>query len=86
MIRSLYDPKASTLIDEALVLYFPQPRTFTGEDLVELHLHGGKAIIKAALNSIQGLRDSERDIRMAMPGEFSRRAFQNGKMDLLKLA
>ena len=85
MIRSLYDPKASTLIDEALVLYFPQPRTFTGEDLVELHLHGGKAIIKAALNSIQGLRDSERDIRMAMPGEFSRRAFQNGKMDLLKL-
>ncbi|KAG0685959.1 mitochondrial splicing system protein [Kluyveromyces marxianus] len=85
MLRTLSDPKTSTFIDEALVLYFPQPKTFTGEELVELHLHGGKAIIKAALKSIQELRSEERDIRMAMPGEFSRRAFQNGKMDLLKL-
>ncbi|CDO94534.1 unnamed protein product [Kluyveromyces dobzhanskii CBS 2104] len=85
MIRSLYDPNSSTLIDDALVLFFPQPRTFTGEDIVELHLHGGKAIIKSALKTIQGLRDADKNIRMAMPGEFSRRAFQNGKMDLLKL-
>lgn len=85
MLRKLSDPRTGVLIDEALILYFPQPRTFTGEDLVELHLHGGKAIIKAALNCISSLNSPTSEIRMAMPGEFSRRAFQNGKMDLLKL-
>lgn len=66
------------VIDRGLVLYFPGPHSFTGEDCAEFHVHGGMAVIAAmlsALSSIQGLRSAE-------PGEFSRRAFENGKMDL----
>ena len=85
MVRSLYDPSSGVMLDEAIAIYFPQPKTYTGEDIVELHLHGGKAIVRAALKTIQSLNGPDREIRMAMPGEFSRRAFQNGKMDLLKL-
>jgi tRNA modification GTPase len=65
-------------IDRALVLRFPRPRSATGEDIVELHLHGGRAVIsavKSALSSIEGLREAE-------PGEFTRRAFENGRIDL----
>ena len=66
------------LLDEALVLWFPGPRTATGEDLAELHCHGGRAVIAAvelALADIAGLRRAE-------PGEFTRRAFANGRIDL----
>lgn len=67
-----------TLIDRALVLYFAAPDSFTGEDVVEFHLHGGRAIIKAVINALQSLSN----FRLAEPGEFTRRAFENGKMDL----
>lgn len=66
------------LLDEALVLWFPGSNTATGEDLAELHCHGGRAVIAAierALSSIDGLRTAE-------PGEFTRRAFVNGRIDL----
>ncbi len=66
------------VLDEALALWFPGPRTATGEDLVELHCHGGRAVLDAvqcALLAIPGLRAAE-------PGEFTRRAFANGRMDL----
>ncbi|XUU61386.1 tRNA uridine-5-carboxymethylaminomethyl(34) synthesis GTPase MnmE [Erythrobacter sp. HA6-11] len=66
------------LLDEALLLWFPGPNTATGEDLAELHCHGGRAVIAAveeALGAIKGLRKAE-------PGEFTRRAFANGRMDL----
>jgi tRNA modification GTPase len=66
------------LLDSALVIRFPGPNSATGEDLVELHLHGGRATIaavSAALAQIPGLRSAE-------PGEFTRRAFENGRMDL----
>jgi tRNA modification GTPase len=66
------------LLDEALMLWFPGPNTATGEDLVELHCHGGRAVIAAvegALASLPGLRRAE-------PGEFTRRAFANGRIDL----
>ncbi|MBV7258568.1 tRNA uridine-5-carboxymethylaminomethyl(34) synthesis GTPase MnmE [Erythrobacter crassostreae] len=66
------------VLDEALVLWFPGPRTATGEDLAELHCHGGRAVLSAvqeALNSIDGLAPAE-------PGEFTRRAFANGRIDL----
>jgi tRNA modification GTPase len=66
------------LLDSALVIRFPGPNSATGEDLVELHLHGGRATIaavSAALAQIPGLRPAE-------PGEFTRRAFENGRMDL----
>ncbi|MET1756917.1 tRNA uridine-5-carboxymethylaminomethyl(34) synthesis GTPase MnmE [Novosphingobium sp. RD2P27] len=76
-VRRLADGDNATL-DHALVLWFPGPATATGEDLVELHLHGGRAVITAvenALGAIPGLRRAE-------PGEFTRRAFANGRIDL----
>ena len=65
------------LIDEALVLRFIAPRSYTGEDSAELHLHGGRAVIEAASMALIAL-----GLRPAEPGEFTRRAFQNGRMDL----
>ena len=67
-----------TVLDEALVLWFPGPKTATGEDLLELHCHGGRAVVAAIeseLSSFKGLRKAE-------PGEFTRRAFANGRIDL----
>jgi tRNA modification GTPase len=74
----LIDPVSEELLDEALAIYFPGPASFTGEDVVELHVHGGRAVIAGitdALNSIRG-------VRMAEAGEFTRRAFDNDKLDL----
>ena len=65
-------------IDDALVLWFPAPRSFTGEDCAEFHVHGGRAIVAALLASLASLSVT----RLAEPGEFSRRAFLNGKLDL----
>jgi tRNA modification GTPase len=75
-LRALRD--GGTLLDEALVLWFPGPQAATGEDLAELHLHGGRAVVagvERALEAISGLRRAE-------PGEFTRRAFANGRIDL----
>lgn len=77
-LRTLLDPKGGKRLDRALVIVFSAPRSFTGEDVVELHLHGGRAVtegVLAALGDMPGLRPAE-------PGEFSRRAFDNGKLDL----
>jgi tRNA modification GTPase len=65
------------LIDEALVLWMPGTANYTGEDSAELHLHGGPAIVEAAIGALAGL-----GLRLAEPGEFTRRAFQNGRLDL----
>ncbi len=67
-------------IDEALILPFKAPRSFTGEDVVEYHVHGGRAVIQDLLETLAHLPGH----RMAEPGEFTRRAFENGKMDLTK--
>ncbi|MDB5458960.1 MAG: tRNA modification GTPase TrmE, partial [Caulobacteraceae bacterium] len=64
-------------LDEALVLWLPGPGSFTGEDSAELHLHGGRASVEAVTAALADL-----GLRLAEPGEFSRRAFQNGKLDL----
>ncbi len=64
-------------IDQALVLRFPAPNSYTGEDCAELHLHGGRAVVEAAGEALVAL-----DLRPADPGEFTRRAFENGRMDL----
>jgi tRNA modification GTPase len=77
-LAKLRDPATGTVLDEGLALWFPGPRSETGEDMVELHLHGGRAVIAAtlaALGRIDGLRP-------AGPGEFTRRALENGRMDL----
>jgi tRNA modification GTPase len=77
-LARLRDPASEQVIDEALVLWLPGPRTEVGEDMAELHLHGGRAVIAAtlaALGRLDGFRPAE-------PGEFTRRAFANGKLDL----
>ncbi len=77
--RDLYDPENGDLIDRAMVVRFAGPRSFTGEDMVELHMHGGRAVIEG----IYTVLAAQQGTRLADPGEFSRRAFQNGKIDLL---
>jgi tRNA modification GTPase len=71
------DPK-SEVIDEALALWFPAPHSETGEDMAELQLHGGRAIVAVVLDALAGIEGC----RMAEPGEFTRRAFENGRLDL----
>jgi tRNA modification GTPase len=74
----LRDPATGEVLDEALVLWFPAPHSFTGENVAELQLHGGRAVVAGVLEALGGLDG----LRPAEPGEFSRRAFVNGKMDL----
>ena len=64
-------------MDRALVLYFPGPDSYTGEDVAEFHVHGGTAVVGALLTELNAL-----GLRLAEPGEFTRRAFENGKLDL----
>jgi tRNA modification GTPase len=77
-LRRLHDPASGAAIDRGLVLWFPGPASATGEDVLELHLHGGRAVmadLMGVLASLPGLRPAD-------PGEFSRRAFLHGRMDL----
>jgi tRNA modification GTPase len=76
--RSIRNPITGEALDEALVIWFPAPNSFTGEDVVELHLHGGRSVVDGVLDVLGGLDG----YRLAEPGEFTRRAFENGKMDL----
>ncbi|KAG9195706.1 tRNA modification GTPase [Alternaria panax] len=93
-LRKLYapslPPSPATILDSgALVLYFPAPNTVTGEDVLELHVHGGPAIVRAVLAAIpecskisEGSELMRNQIRYAEPGEFTRRAFANNRMNL----
>ena len=74
----IHDPEDDGPLDQALVLWFPGPRSFTGEDVLELHVHGGTGVIAAVTRALQALPG----LRLAEPGEFSRRAFLNGRFDL----
>ncbi len=77
-LKAIRDPASGEIIDRSLIIWFPGPQSFTGEDMAELHVHGGRAVTEAvftALASFEGLRPAE-------PGEFARRAFANGKLDL----
>ena len=67
-------------LDEALVIFFKGPKSYTGEDVMELHVHGGRAVIEAVINILQ----KQEGFRIAEPGEFTKRAVLNGKMDLTK--
>ena len=76
-----YDPKNGSIIDpEALLLWFPKPNSYTGEDLAELQIHGSNAVINALLKVLS----EQKNCRLAEPGEFTKIAFQNDKIDLLK--
>ena len=90
VVRSLYEPRSQpspeTLLDSsALILYFPGPKTVTGEDVLELHVHGGPAIVKAVLGAIPKCSSTASTIRYAEPGEFTKRAFLNDRLDLTQV-
>ena len=74
----LREPASREVIDEALALWFPAPASETGEDVAELQLHGGHAVVAGVLRALSAVEDC----RLAEPGEFTRRAFENGKLDL----
>ncbi|HRK23347.1 MAG TPA: tRNA uridine-5-carboxymethylaminomethyl(34) synthesis GTPase MnmE [Beijerinckiaceae bacterium] len=80
-LRSIRDPKTGGVLDRGIVLFFSGPNSQTGEDVGELHCHGGPAVVAAMLRALGSLPG----LRMAEPGEFARRAVFNGKMDLLDL-
>jgi tRNA modification GTPase len=80
-LRRIRDPQTGETIDDGLVLWFGAPRTETGEDMAEFHVHGGPAIVKAML-AVLGRQPG---CRLAEPGEFARRAFANGKLDLAQV-
>ena len=77
-LRTFRHPATGDVIDQGLILRFDRPASSTGEDLVELHCHGGRAVIDALLDALGGLDG----FRLAEPGEFTRRAFANGQIDL----
>ena len=79
-LRKINNINTSELIDEGIILWFPGPESYTGEDMAEIHIHGGKAVIQALLNTISKIKNC----RLAEPGEFTKIAFQNGKINLLK--
>jgi tRNA modification GTPase len=78
VLRRFTNPDGNGELDRGLLLWFPAPHSFTGEDVAELHLHAGRAVLRAVVEALarcKGLRPAE-------PGEFTRRAFENGKLDL----
>jgi tRNA modification GTPase len=79
--RSIRHPKTGEVIDRGVVLWFPAPKSFTGEDVAELQIHGGRAVTVAVLDALALIPDA----RLAEPGEFARRAFENGKIDLAEV-
>src|SRR3954464_15668582 len=80
-LARLRDPQSGEGLDEALALWFPGPHSETGEDMAELQLHGGRAVVAAVLAAL-GKLDG---FRLAEPGEFTRRAFENGRLDLTQV-
>src|SRR5690348_6891261 len=76
--RRLLHDAAGQPIDDAVVLWFPGPASATGEDVAEFHVHGGRAVLATLFNTISIIPNT----RAAEPGEFTRRAFENGKLDL----
>ena len=79
-LRKINNINTSELIDEGIIIWFPGPQSYTGEDMAEIHIHGGKAIVLALQNEISKIEN----FRLAAPGEFTKKAFQNGKINLLK--
>ena len=79
-LRKINNINTSELLDEGIIIWFPGPESYTGEDMAEIHIHGGKAVILAVQNEISRIKNC----RFAEPGEFTKLAFQNGKINLLK--
>ena len=73
-LRKINNINTSELIDEGIILWFPGPESYTGEDMAEIHIHGGKAVILAVQNEISKIKKC----KLAEPGEFTKLAFNNG--------
>lgn len=87
LLKSLYTKPDNVLLDKAIVVFFQGPHSYTGEDMLELHLHGSKSVSNALFSTLSSINNKKAgvNIRMAEPGEFSKRGFLNGKMDLTEL-
>ena len=79
-LRKINNINTSELIDEGIIIWFPGPESYTGEDMAEIQVHGGKAVVLALQNEIAKIKNC----RLAEPGEFTKLAFLNGKINLLK--
>ncbi len=79
-LKKINNINDSRVIDQGIILWFPGPESYTGEDMAEIHVHGSKAVVQTLLKIISKLKNC----RIAEPGEFTKIAFQNGKLDLLK--
>ena len=79
-LKKINKINTTELIDEGIIMWFPGPDSYTGEDMAEFHVHGSRAVIDAILSSISKIKNC----RLAEPGEFTKIAFQNGKINLLK--
>ena len=79
-LRHFNKINSNELIDEGVLIWFPAPNSYTGEDLAEFHVHGSRAVVKAMHSAISKIKNC----RLAEPGEFTKRAFQNGRINLLK--
>tara|TARA_Y100001970_G_scaffold267811_1_gene358250 strand:- start:808 stop:2139 length:1332 start_codon:yes stop_codon:yes gene_type:complete len=79
-LRKINNTNTFELIDEGIIIWFPGPESYTGEDMAEIHVHGGKAVVLSVQNEISKIENC----RLAEPGEFTKIAFQNGKINLLK--
>ncbi len=79
-LKKIINPNTSELIDEGIVIWFKGPNSYTGEDMAEFHTHGSKAVV----NKLQNIIEQFDDCRIADPGEFTKLAFQNNKINLLK--
>lgn len=80
-LKKLCDPVSGEMLDEGLVVHFPAPHSFTGEDCAEFQLHGSRAVVQRVLTSLTALEG----VRLAEPGEFTRQAFENGRLDLVEV-
>src|SRR3954451_17921141 len=80
-LRRLVSPQTGQTLDQAVVLWLPAPASFTGEHMAELHLHGGRAVAQAVMSAVGSIPG----LRLAEPGEFARRAFEAGRIDLTEV-
>jgi tRNA modification GTPase len=80
-LRKIKSPGTGEVLDRGLALWLPGPASFTGEDIAELHIHGGRAVVGRVIDALLSLRG----MRLAEPGEFARRAFENGRIDLTEV-
>jgi tRNA modification GTPase len=80
-LRKIKDPRSGEVLDRGLALWLPGPASFTGEDIAELHIHGGRAVTGRVIDALRSLKG----MRLAEPGEFARRAFENGRIDLTEV-